>query len=331
MTGETSADESLRERLLRDIALWQADGLISPQTAATLRDRYGLSQFGLGQVLRYLGIAGLIFIVCGILGLIGAIAASPILGSVLLMAVGAGFGAAGIVYSRDRLGRYRWSSKMALTLAVILVSGAIAMLLFSFGVEGPRLVFIGGWIVLPLILVLAYRFHITFLLVLALVEFFHWIGSWTTMWGRSTYVLEIQDPKLMAVAAIVVVGIGIWHEQALSDSTGRFFAAYESLGLVYLNLSLLILSVAAEPHAGGWVAVFTLAAVGQIVLGARLKNSIILGFGVTFTFIDGFTRFYETFWDSWEKAVFFLALGALTFGVGAACEFVLRSKALASR
>src|SRR5262249_56379115 len=81
---------------------------------------------------------------CGIVGLIGAIAASPILGSVLLMAVGAGFGAAGIVYSRDRLGRYRWSSKMALTLAVILVSAAIAMLLFSFGVDGPRLVFIGG-------------------------------------------------------------------------------------------------------------------------------------------------------------------------------------------
>src|SRR5262249_31778655 len=149
MTGETSADESLRERLLRDIALWQADGLISPQTAATLRDRDGLSRFGLGPVLRYLGIAGLIFIVCGILGLIGAIAASPILGSVLLMAVGAGFGAAGIVYSRDRLGRYRWSSKMALTLAVILVSAAIAMLLFSFGVDGPRLVFIGGCVGLP--------------------------------------------------------------------------------------------------------------------------------------------------------------------------------------
>src|SRR5262249_16079053 len=221
MTGETSADESLRERLLRDIALWQADGLISPQTAATLRDRYGLSRFGLGQVLRYLGIAGLIFIVCGILGLIGAIAASPILGSVLLMAVGAGFGAAGIVYSRDRLGRYRWSSQMATTLAVMLGSGVVVMLvrgaigivLVSFGVDGHRLVFIGGWIVLPLILVLAYRSHITFLLVLALVEFFHWIGSWTTMWGRSTYVLEIQDPKLMAVAASVGVGLRVVRRQ----------------------------------------------------------------------------------------------------------------------
>jgi hypothetical protein len=325
MTGETSPDESLKERLLRDIALWQADGLISPQTAAVLRDRYGLSQFGLGQVLRYLGIAGLIFIVCGILGLIGAMAASPIFGSVLLLAVGAGFGAAGIVYSRDRLGRYRWSSKMGLTLAVILVSAAVALLLHAVGVDDTRVVFIGGWLVLPLILALAYRFHITFLVVLALLEFFHWIGSWTTMWGRSTYATDVQDPKLMALAAIAVIGVGIWHEQALSEQTGRFFAAYESLGLVYLNLSLLILSIDGRERAAAWIAVFTIAVVAQILLGAKLKNSILLGFGVTFAFIDGFTRFYETFWDAWEKAVFFLAIGLITFGAGAACEFVLKS------
>jgi hypothetical protein len=323
---DTSADERLTDRLLRDIALWQADGLISPGTAAVLRDRYGLSGFGLGQVLRYLGIAGLIFIVCGILGLVGAIAASPIFGSVLLLAVGAAFGGAGVVYSRDRLGRYRWSSKMALTLAVILVSAAVALLLHSIGVDDTRVFFIGGWVVLPLIAALAYRFHITFLLVLALLEFFHWIGSWTTMWGRSTYATDVQDPKLMALAAIGVVGVGIWHEQALAEKTGRFFAAYESLGLVYLNLSLLILSIDGREYAAVWIAVFTAAVVGQILLGAMLKNSIVLGFGVTFAFIDGFTRFYETFWDAWEKAVFFLAIGLVTFGAGAACEFVLRSR-----
>ena len=242
------------------------------------------------------------------------------------MMAGAAFGAAGIVYARDALGRYRWSSKMALSLGVFLASSAIAVLLYSAGVRESKLVFVGGWIILPLILFLAYRFRITFLLVLALVEFFHWIGSWTSMWGRGEYVLEVQDPKVMALAAVAVVGIGIWHEEALAERTGRFFAAYESLGLVYLNLSLLILSIDGGPHAAPWVAVFTMAAIAQIVAGAMLRNSIVLGFGVTFAFIDGFTRFYERFWDAWEKAVFFLAIGAITFGVGAACEFALRSR-----
>src|SRR5437773_12280571 len=103
-------DGTVKERLLRDISIWQADGLISAATAATLRERYGLSRFGLGQVMRYVGIAGLFFLICGVLGLIAAIAASPWFGAVLLVLVGGGCVAAGIRLARDPLGRYRWSS-----------------------------------------------------------------------------------------------------------------------------------------------------------------------------------------------------------------------------
>jgi hypothetical protein len=321
-----TADETVKERLLRDITLWQSDGLISGDTAATLRERYGLSRFGLGEVLRYLGIVGLIFLICGILGLVGALAASPIFASVLLLGLGWGFGAAGVVFSHDRLGRYRWSSKITLTIGVFLVSAGLIVLLHTARVPDARLVFVAGWLMLPILIFLAYRYGVTFLLVLGLIGFFHWIGSWTSMWGSSTYVFDVQDPRLMAIASAAVVGVGIWHEQALADRTGRFFVAYESLGLVYLNMSLLILSIEGGYHDAVWIAVMTLVAIGQIVLGARLRNRLILGFGVTFIFIDGFTRFYERFWDSWTKAAFFLGLGLITFGVGAACEFLLRAR-----
>ena len=92
MTGAIDgADaENVRDRLLRDIAVWQSDGLITAATAATLRERYSLSRFGIGQLMRYLGIPGLIFVVCGIFGLIAAAAESPTVGGVLLLAVGAG-------------------------------------------------------------------------------------------------------------------------------------------------------------------------------------------------------------------------------------------------
>jgi len=129
----------------------------------------------------------------------------------------------------------------------------------------------------------------------------------------------------MSAAAIVAVVIGIVHEETLAERTGRFFAAYESLGLVYLNLSLLILSIE-RPDAVLWIGILTIAAFAEIVLGAWLKNPIMLGFGVTFLFIDGFTRFYERFWDSWTKAAFFLGIGLITFAAGAACEFALRSR-----
>src|SRR5262249_7528229 len=132
MATDTGADESVKERLLRDIAVWQADGLVTPETAGTLRARYGLARFGLGEILRYLGIVGLIFVVGGILGLVGAMAASPGFAAVLLLLVAAAFGAVGVVYSRDKLGRYRWSSRMALTIAVICFSAAVALLLYTF-------------------------------------------------------------------------------------------------------------------------------------------------------------------------------------------------------
>jgi hypothetical protein len=327
ITTDTGAadDAGVKERLLRDIALWQADGLIAADTAATLRQRYGLPRFGLGDVLRYLGIVGLIFVTCGILGLVAAIANSPLFGGVVLLLVSAGFGAAGIVYSADRLGRYCWSSRIALVVAVLTFSAGAVVLLHALNVDDAELAFAAGWLVLPALIALAYRFRIGFLLVLALIEFFHWVGSWTSMWGRGTYVMEVQDPRLMAAVAVVVIGVGIWHEQALDERTGRFYAVYESLGLVYLNLSLLILSIE-RSDATGWIALFTAAAIGQIVLGARLRNPLILGFGVTFAFIDGFTRFYERFWSAWSKGLFFLALGLITFAAGAACEMLLRSR-----
>jgi hypothetical protein len=324
------ADGTVKEQLLRDISLWQSDGLISGDTAALLRQRYDLPRFGLGQVLRYLGIVGLIFLVCGILGLVGAVSGSPLVGSVLLLAVGWGFGAAGVVYSRDRLGRYRWSSKMALTVGVVLMCAGVGLVLGTIGVKAPSIAFAAGWVVLPVLVFVAYRYGITFLLVLALIGFFHWIGSWTSMFGRSTYVFDVQDPRLMSVAALAVIGVGIWHERELADRTGRFYVAYESLGLVYLDMSLLILSI--EDWSSNatmtlfWIAAFTVAALGQIVIGARMKNRLMLGFGVTFLFIDGFTRFYESFWQAWTKGVFFLAIGLLTFAAGAACEYALRSR-----
>ncbi len=331
MSAETRPDESGRERILRDIALWQADGLISPATAATVRERYGVQRAGLAELLRYVGIVGLIFVVCGILGLMGSIAASEVLGGFLLLGVGCGFGAAGITFAHDRLGRYSWSSRVALTIAAVAVTVAVALLLDAAHVAGNRVVFFAGWIVIPVVFVVAYRYRITFLLVICLIEFFHWAGSWTTMWGHAEYEISIQDPKVMAAVALAVVGVGLWHERALADKTGRFFAAYESMGLVYLNLSLLILSLY-PPHAARlWAVAMTVAALGQILLGARIRNHLILGFGVTFAFIDGFTRFYETFWDSRTKAAFFLGIGLITFCVGAACEAALRSQTRAAR
>jgi uncharacterized membrane protein len=174
---------------------------------------------------------------------------------------------------------------------------------------------------------LAYRNSNQFLLVLTLLGFFHWVGSWTSMFGRSTYALEIQDPRLMSLAALGVVALGIYHERELRRTTGRFFQAYETLGLIYLNLSLLILSIEHTWRGSlnsTWALVLFGAAIAQIVVGARLHNSLITGFGVTAFAINLFTRYYETFWNRMSMGVFFLLGGLGLFLAGFACEVSLR-------
>ncbi len=163
---------------------------------------------------------------------------------------------------------------------------------------------------------------------LGLLGLFHWVGSWSAMAGRSTYELDVQDPKLMAAVSLAAFFFGLWHEHAL-PSRGRFSLAYQAVSLFYLNTSLLILSIDTPwseraSSALPWVLLLTVVALAQLVAGARLHNGRLLGFGVTFTFINGFTRYAETFWSATGKGTFFLVGGVLVFAAGAALELVLR-------
>jgi uncharacterized membrane protein len=95
---------------------------------------------------------------------------------------------------------------------------------------------------------------------------------------------------------------------------------YQSVALIYFNLSLLILSIYPSATTGPYIVVLTLAALGQILLGARLKSPLVMGFGVTVLAIDLFTRYFERMWDKLSQGLFFVVGGVLLVGFGAAVE-----------
>ena len=113
----------------------------------------------------------------------------------------------------------------------------------------------------------------------------------------------------------------------MRPQTGRFFQAFETLGLLYFNLSLLILSLQNALKLGQeatWAFVLFAAAIGQILVGARLHNPLITGFGVSTFAVNLFTRYYETFWNRMSLGVFFFLGGLGLFAAGFACEVALR-------
>ena len=327
------ANRAVRERIAQDLGLWLADGLIPKETHDLLRQRYAVAGFDLAQSIKTIGIAGGLFAFFGLLGLVGALSRSLVFAALLLGAVGCGLMAGGLRLAADKLDRYGTSSKALLMLGVVTVAVGVGVGLSDLGVRDQLVFMTGALLVFPLGY-LAYRYSNQFLLVITLIGFFHWVGSWTSMFGRSTYALDVQDPRLMSLVALAAIVVGVYHERNLRHQTGRFFQAYESLGLIYLNLSLLILSI--EHNWRGhedatWALVLFAAAIAQIVAGARLHNSLITGFGVTAFAINLFTRYYEWFWNRMSMGVFFLAGGLGLYVAGFACEVALRQFQKAER
>jgi uncharacterized membrane protein len=317
---------AVRERIAQDAGQWLVDGLVPKSTCDLLRERYGAKEFGVARAIKSLGIAGGLTAFFGLLGLVAAISGSKMVAAALMIAVGAGLTAGGIRLATDKLGRYVVSSRAVLALGVVTATIGLVVALDGIGLPRQQLTILTGPLMLIPIGVLAYRFGNTFLLVLGLLEFFHWVGTWNQMWGRSTYGLYIQDPRMMSAAALAAIVVGIYHERELRDQTGRFFQAYETTGLVYLNLSLLILTIGlgARGDTSAWIAVWFVAALAQIVAGARLHNSLLTGFGVTAFAVNVYTRYYEDFWNSMHAGTFFLLGGASLLMAGALCELVLR-------
>lgn len=321
------AVRAVRERIAQDHGAWLTDGLISKETHDLLRQRYMPRSFGIGQAIKYLGISGGLLAFFGLLGLAGAISNSMVVASLLLLAVGVGLTWGGIWLAADTMGRYGTSSKIVLTLGLVTASLGIGVAAQSFGLPDETVVVVTGAVALPVVGFLAYRLGNIFVLILGLIGFFHWLGSWTAMIGRSTYEVFIQDPLLMSAAALLGVGVGVYHELHLRERAGRFFQAYEAVGLVYLNLSLLILSIDGDARWGPayvWIAAFALAAVGQVIAGARLHNGLFTAFGVTALGVNVYTRYFEHFWQRTHQGVFFLIGGLFLFSTGAYCEVLLK-------
>jgi len=317
----------VREKISADLGLWLSDGVISSPLHDLLKERYSAPGFVLGQIIKSAGVAGGMFAVGGILGFVGALTESRFVIVLMLAGCAAGLFAFALRLWRDPAGAFLSSSRILFALSVTLAASAIGVLVDSLGLPGEATLFYTGLICVPGSLAVSYFTGSTFLLTLSLLGFFHWAGSWTRMAGNSTYEFSVQDPRIMAGVSILVSLAGLYHELRV-EKFQRFHRAYESLGLVYLNMTLLVLSIFPGENKSPllYVILLSLACVAQIALGSRLHNSIFTGFGVVFLSIDFFTRYYETFWDKMHKGLFFLLGGLFLVAAGGVCEYLLRGR-----
>ncbi|HCK81533.1 MAG TPA: hypothetical protein PK880_04420 [Candidatus Competibacter sp.] len=316
--------------LSREATDWHQQGVIDRPLLDLLLQRYARRGEFLTALLKWLGVFAILQLGLAVLASIAFLLQSATVATLILGAISMGLWYVGIRLATDPRRAYPHTG------AILVTAGLAA----SFGT------FVVGYIAvtgqpenppIPTFMLLtgalgaatAYRYRLRWPLLLALVLFFHGLGAWHTYGGHGAYFADIQEPRLMAVIALAVAVLGVWHERQLELGPLRrcvgFGGLYLIFGLLYLNLSLWFLTLPDEPLS--WVLLFTAAAIAQIVAGARLHDARFTGFGIVFLAINLYTRYFEHFWDRLSLGAFFLIAGALAMAFGAVFERWARSAA----
>lgn len=317
-------DQSVEEAVADELAGWRHDGLIDGATAAKLAERYGVPATYGTVLLRWLGFFALFLLALSLLGALG-LALGPVgawLAPFLLAGLAVVFWSQGVRLATDTGRSYPISGSVLLTAGLLALLGA---LFFAYALAGGE----DFGRVMPTFMILvaaasaatAYRYGLRWPFALGLLLFFHAAGSRHGYAGGGTYLLGIEDPRVLVALALATAAAGRWQEAVLEPRHARWTGLGDVavvVGLLYANLSLWILSL--FPGGLGWVLTFTALAVAQVAAGSGLRDGRLTGFGIVFLAIDLYTRFYERFWDDLSRGAFFLVAGSAALLFAAWCE-----------
>jgi hypothetical protein len=173
-----------------------------------------------------------------------------------------------------------------------------------------------------------------------------WMGAETgyvSGWGA--YYLGMNYPMRFVLFGAAMVALGLYGQRMadLSDLAeaptlqARVLAMSPQtkvIGLLYLFIALWLMSIfgnygdslswehVRQYELSQWAVLFGGVALAAIWYGLKHDDGVVRGFGLTFLFINLYTRFFEYFWDSMHKAVFFAILALSFWAVGRRAESI---------
>ncbi len=168
--------------------------------------------------------------------------------------------------------------------------------------------------------------------VFSLLSLGSWFGAETgyaSGWGA--YYLGMNYPLRFMLFGLVVILIGSYLFNQW-QSREEFLRPTRVIGLLYLFISLWIMSIfgnygdlnawekVKQIELFHWSILFGVASIISILHGVKYDDGMTRGFGLTFIFINLYTRFFEHFWDGTHKAVLFAILALSFWFLGSRAE-----------
>ncbi len=325
-------------RILNDaLSQWAKEGALESSKSQQLQESLEVKAFDWHKMARYSFWSALICILISVSALImddflidlfkRLFNTPPIAKSISLVAISAVVFLAGLKMQRSSPGR-TLSHDAIFFLGVVSMAGSIAFLGEALDTGN------GHFSLLLLLAALAYG-CVALLLPSNLVWLFSllslasWFGAETgyiSGWGA--YYLGMNFPLRFVAFGLCLILLSY----LFSGRFSLFRKTTRVMGLLYLFLALWIMSIfgnygdidiwrgVKQIELFHWSLLFAIASGLAIVVGVKTDDAVLRGFGLTFLFINLYTRFFEFFWDGLHKALFFGLLGISLWLVGRYAE-----------
>ncbi|MBW6484101.1 MAG: DUF2157 domain-containing protein [Vicingaceae bacterium] len=321
------------------ISDWEKNGIITKETADTLRNSYSIRPFDYKKLAKY---SFWIAIICAITT-VGAIIADNFLIDLIENFFSSSdiglcltfVALSSIVYyaglkRRQKRPEKIFSNEAILFAGVLLTAAAVAYLgkALDLGSGHFSILFLLSTIIYA---GLALWFSSKLVWLFALISLGSWFGTETgyvSSWGA--YFLGMNYPLRFILFGAILVGTSFFlkNNSKLSD----FHKPTYIVGLLYLFISLWILSIFGnygDMHSWydvkqielfHWGLLFGFVAIGAIYYGLKHDDYTSRSFGITFLFINLYTKYFEYFWDVTHKAIFFIILAISFWFIGQRAE-----------
>lgn len=335
----------------RTVDRWRDSGVIDTDTSTRLTESISIATFDWQRTARY---AFIVAIFCFVIS-VGAALADKVLMELLLRIFNAPaavkcafFTAVSAVifwyglFLRKKHPHRVYGNESVFFLGVLALAAAV----FFLGVAIDTGT--GHYSLLLLIASVLYAllglwFPSTLVWVFGLLSLGAWMGTETGYAsGHGMYFLGMNYPLRFVIFGGALTILGIAGELSASQLDGSTFNARllsmspqtKVIGLLNLFIALWIMSIfgnygdmtqwerVRQYELLHWSLLFGAACIAAVWYGLKRDDGVLRGFGLTFLFINLYTRFFEYFWDSIHKAAFFAVLAASFWYIGSRAEAI---------
>ncbi len=325
------------------IETWQDEEIISSEESKKLKDSIELSKFDWKRLAKYsFWIAGISLVISifamladeVIMEFIKQMFRLPAISKFLLFSLcSAVFYYVGFYRKKSKPHKV-FTNEFLLFIGAILTGGAVAFLGIALDTGS------GHYSVLILLASLVYLgvgafFPSAPMWVLGLISLGSWFGTETgyiSGWGA--YFLGMNFPlRFILFGLVLLVFSFLFKRTAFSYISKSTYI----MGLLNLFIALWIMSIFGNYgdmgtwHAASiaerffWSLLFGGVAIGSIIWGLKNDDGVARGFGITFLFINLYTKYFEYFWNVSHKAIFFAILAISFWFVGRYSEKVFET------